>query len=98
MEIRKATLRKVYFSLSGLCVLAVAAMGIEAPAVPNNLKVPDGQMVLLKALGQGVQQRVDTEGGIAPRDGCDAQHSGAEARVDYKAAYYFYAQTPARGE
>ena len=43
-------------------------------------------------------QRVNTEGGIAPRDGCDAQHSGAEARVDYKAAYYFYAQTSARGE
>jgi hypothetical protein len=47
MEIRKATLRKVYFSLSGLCVLAVAAMGIEEPAVPNNLKVPDRFYLLL---------------------------------------------------
>jgi Protein of unknown function (DUF3455) len=186
MEIRKALLRRVFLSLSGLGVLAPAAMGIQPPAVPNNLKVPNGQMVLLKALGQGVQiyacsakagdstqlewvfkapeadlmgdegkrvgrhyagptweandgskvvgevlqradaprpgavpwlllkaksnqgdgtfkgvayiQRVDTEGGAAPRDGCDAQHSGTEVRVDYKATYYFYAQISARGE
>ncbi len=186
MEIRKATLRKVYFSLSGLSVLALAAMGIQPPVVPNNLRVPNGQMVLLKAVGQGVQiyacsakagdpaqfewvfrapeadlmgdkgerigrhyggptweandgskvvgevqqradaprpgavpwlllktksnqgdgtfkgvtyiQRVDTEGGAAPRDGCDAQHGGAEARVDYKAIYYFYAQKSTRSE
>jgi Protein of unknown function (DUF3455) len=43
-------------------------------------------------------QRVDTEGGTAPTDGCDAQHSGAEVRVDYKAAYYFYAPMLARSE
>jgi Protein of unknown function (DUF3455) len=55
MEIRKATLKKVYFSLSGLCVLGLAAIGIQPPPVPNNLKVPDGQTVLLKAVGQGVQ-------------------------------------------
>jgi Protein of unknown function (DUF3455) len=186
MEIRKATLRKVYFSVSGLSVLALAAMGIQPPAVPNNLKVRDGQTVLLKAVGQGVQiyacsakagdatqfewafkapeadlmsdkgerigrhyagptweandgskvvgevlqraeaprpgavpwlllkaksnqgdgtfknvtyiQRVKTEGGAAPRGGCDAQHNGAEARVAYEATYYFYAQTSARGQ
>jgi hypothetical protein len=161
-------------------------MGIQPPAVPDNLKVPNGQMVLLKALGQGAQiyacvakaggptqfawvfktpeadlmgdegkrigrhyagptweandgskvvgevqqradaprpgavpwlllkaksnqgdgtfkrvtyiQRVNTEGGTAPRYGCDTQHSDAEVRVDYKATYYFYAQISARGE
>ena len=43
-------------------------------------------------------QRVNTEGGTAPQDGCDAQHNGAEVRVNYKATYYFYARTPAGGE
>jgi hypothetical protein len=185
MEIRKTVLRRVYFSLSGLSVLALAAMCIQPPAVPNNLKVPDGQRVLLKAVGKGVQiyacgaaagnptqfewifkapaadltgdkgerigrhyagptweandgskvvgevrkradaprlgaipwlllkaesnqgdgtfkdityiQRVDTEGGAAPSEGCD-DHNGAEVRVDYKATYYFYVPTSARGE
>ena len=36
-------------------------------------------------------QRVDTEGGVAPAAGCDQAHVNAEARVDYKANYYFYA-------
>jgi hypothetical protein len=30
-------------------------MGVPPPVVPNNLRVPNGQMVLLKAIGQGVQ-------------------------------------------
>jgi hypothetical protein len=152
---------------------------ISPPQVPNNIKVPDGQTVLLKALGKGVQiyhcmatvadpgkfawsltapkadltnedgekiakhyagptweandgskvvgelppntapaprpgailwlllkakanegtgtfakvtyiQRVDTEGGVAPDAGCDQAHVDTEARVDYKANYYFY--------
>ena len=36
-------------------------------------------------------QRVDTEGGVAPAAGCDQAHVDTEARVDYKANYYFYA-------
>ena len=35
-------------------------------------------------------QRVDTEGGIAPTAGCGQDHVGTEARVDYRANYYFY--------
>jgi hypothetical protein len=35
-------------------------------------------------------QRVDTEGGVAPAAGCDQAHANTEARVDYKANYYFY--------
>jgi hypothetical protein len=35
-------------------------------------------------------QRVDTHGGNAPTDGCDAAHANAEARVPYTATYYFY--------
>jgi len=186
MEIRKTTLRQVFSGWLGLSALAFAAGDIQRPAVPDNLKVPDGHRVLLKAVGQGVQiytcgakagdrnqfewvlkapeadlvgdkgekigrhyagptreaydgskvvgevqqradvprpgdvpwlllkaksnqgegtfksvtyiQRVNTEGGTAPRDGRNAQHIGAEARVDYKAAYYFYARTSARSE
>src|SRR6266404_529302 len=36
-------------------------------------------------------RRVDTEGGVAPAAGCDQAHVNAEARVDYRANYYFYA-------
>ena len=36
-------------------------------------------------------QRVDTVGGAAPPDGCDAAHAGKEAAIDYHADYYFYA-------
>jgi hypothetical protein len=35
-------------------------------------------------------QRVNTNGGAAPRDGCDADHAGDEARQNYTADYYFY--------
>lgn len=35
-------------------------------------------------------QRVDTEGGVAPAAGCDQAHTNTEARVDYRANYYFY--------
>jgi hypothetical protein len=41
-------------------------------------------------------QRVNTEGGSAPKEGCDARHGGAEVRVNYKATYYFYAPTSVR--
>jgi hypothetical protein len=35
-------------------------------------------------------RRADTKGGIAPASGCDAAHSGAQARVRYYAAYQFF--------
>lgn len=35
-------------------------------------------------------QRVDTVGGKAPAASCEAKQAGTEARVPYKAAYYFY--------
>jgi hypothetical protein len=36
-------------------------------------------------------QRINTEGGVAPAQGCDAAHAGAVARVAYRADYRFYA-------
>lgn len=35
-------------------------------------------------------QRLQTSGGNAPSEGCDAAHAGAVARVPYRAAYRFY--------
>jgi len=40
-------------------------------------------------------QRLETAGGKAPVAGCDADHLGTTARVDYAATYFFYA---ARGK
>jgi hypothetical protein len=35
-------------------------------------------------------RRADTKGGAAPASGCDAAHSGAQARVRYYALYQFF--------
>jgi hypothetical protein len=46
--------------------------------------------------GEGVLSHVDavrrteTDGGLAPSTGCDAQHAGVEVRVPYSAAYSFF--------
>jgi len=36
-------------------------------------------------------QRVNTIGGVAPSVGCDKEHAGAQAAIEYEADYYFYA-------
>lgn len=36
-------------------------------------------------------QRINTEGGVAPADGCDARRAGSQLRVPYRAHYLFYA-------
>jgi hypothetical protein len=38
-------------------------------------------------------QRLDTAGGVAPTEGCDAAHAGAEVRVPYVATYAFFYPT-----
>jgi hypothetical protein len=35
-------------------------------------------------------QRLDTVGGVAPTEGCDEAHAGAEVRSPYEATYAFY--------
>jgi hypothetical protein len=40
-------------------------------------------------------QRLDTKGGVAPVEGCDQNHAGAEARQPYEATYaLYYPSTP----
>jgi hypothetical protein len=36
-------------------------------------------------------QRLHTQGGKAPAEGCDVAHATEEARIPYQADYYFYA-------
>jgi hypothetical protein len=38
-------------------------------------------------------QRLDTVGGVAPSEGCDAAHAGAEVSAPYEATYAFYYPT-----
>jgi uncharacterized protein DUF3455 len=42
-------------------------------------------------------QRLETSGGVAPKDGCDAAHIGVKALIPYKTNYYFY-RAAAEGE
>ena len=35
-------------------------------------------------------RRTETQGGLAPSTGCDAEHAGAETRVPYSATYSFF--------
>jgi len=37
-------------------------------------------------------RRIDTKGGVAPSDGCDAAHEREVARMRYSATYQFFAQ------
>ena len=39
-------------------------------------------------------QRVATQGGAAPTEGCDSSHPGAEMSIEYSADYYFYIPHP----
>jgi hypothetical protein len=38
----------------------------------------------------GYIARIQTEGGLAPANGCDATHTGAERRVPYSTLYVFF--------
>ncbi len=40
----------------------------------------------------GYIRRVDTVGGLAPRDRCDAAHAGQVARMRYSAVYEFFGE------
>ena len=59
-----------------------------------------GSRALVGRAGSGVFsrtqsiQRLKTVGGNAPADGCNQAQAGKQARVDYKATYYFYKAAP----
>jgi len=74
----------------------VGAVKAKDPG-PDPSAIPWLLLEKKEAVGQGALarvtfvQRVHTVGGKAPAAGCDASSTGKEARVDYKADYYFYA-------
>jgi len=68
--------------------------GPDASAIPWLLlsaKSTSGKGVFSQALSI---QRLFTVGGKAPAEGCDQAQSGKEARIAYKARYFFFAAKP----
>jgi hypothetical protein len=68
----------------------LAAFTVDPTAIPWLLlqaasHTGDGRMSEVSDV-----QRLDTVGGIAPATGCDVDHVGDTARVDYTATYFFY--------
>jgi len=67
----------------------------KAPS-PHAGSIPILLLKATKSDGSGVLtgvnyiQRLDTDGGSAPADTCDAGHAAAESRVPYTAQYLFY--------
>ena len=62
----------------------------EAGAIPWLLVTATANEGAGVMAGVKTIQRVDTHGGKAPAEGCDAAHAGAEVRVPYTAVYYFH--------
>ena len=65
--------------------------GGAIPWLLLNAKSTSGPGIFTKT--QSIQ-RLETSGGKAPASGCDQAQAGKEARVPYKATYYFYGPKP----
>ncbi len=69
-----------------------------ASVTPNPESIPWLLLTATGHTGDGVMknvssiQRLQTKGGKAPVNGCEASHKGQQARVSYTADYYFYAR------
>lgn len=61
---------------------AVPWLLLESPAASNNAA---GRLGEVRSV-----QRINTSGGVAPREGCTAQGVGSRVRVPYTADYLFY--------
>lgn len=74
----------------------VVGTKIASAASPTSGNIPWLLLQAKSTSGMGVftkvtyVQRLDTQGGVAPADGCDAGHLGAESPVSYEANYVFY--------
>jgi hypothetical protein len=81
---------------------SVKGAKLAAADAPKDSAVP---WLLLSATPSGAGafekithvQRLDTDGGKAPSDGCDAKHLGAKVLVPYRSNYFFY-RSAAEGE
>ena len=84
-------------STDGSTVVGMLSAKVASPT-PGN--IPWLLLTAKSNTGMGVLtkvtfiQRLDTKGGVAPADGCDATHVGMESQINYEASYYFYAPGP----
>lgn len=75
---------------------SVVAEVVERAPSPDPSAIPWLLLRTTKAEGPGsfagvaYIQRLDTTGGIAPTEGCDADHTGTVARVPYTATYALF--------
>jgi hypothetical protein len=91
----RATLRAANsFESSDDRSIATSVVRSTAPAGADNL--PWALLAARSPSGAGLfsgvtsVQRVNTTGGVAPREGCGESSVGTQARVDFTADYYFY--------
>ncbi len=76
----------------------VVGKAVANVASPDSSSIPWLLVTALQHEGAGKMsdvvtiQRLNTKGGKAPADGCDAARAGAESRVPYEADYYFYGE------
>jgi hypothetical protein len=75
---------------------AVIGEVVERADAPENGAIPWLLLAAKDHEGNGLfsttthVQRLNTEGGVAPAEGCDADHEGDEARIPYEATYAFF--------
>jgi hypothetical protein len=75
--------------VTGKAAASVASPDAESiPWLLVKVTSHDGNGILSRAT---TIQRLNTKGGKAPADGCDADHVNQEVRVNYSADYLFYA-------
>lgn len=65
---------------------AAAPVAGAIPWLLLRVRSREGDSVLTRT---GWIRRIDTQGGVAPREGCDAARAGAVARMRYHAVYEF---------
>jgi hypothetical protein len=81
---------------------AVVGAALERADAPEGGAIPWLLLEAKEHTGSGAFstithiQRLDTVGGVAPSEGCDEAHAGAEVRAPYQATYaFFYPAVPA---
>jgi hypothetical protein len=78
----------------GSKIVATVMQKVAAPQpaddIPWLLLAVTAQSGAGELAGVRYVQRLDTAGGNAPADGCDAAYAGQQARVTYSADYYFW--------
>jgi hypothetical protein len=83
----------------GLDGSAVVGAGLERADAPDAGSIPWLLLQATEHSGIGAfstityVQRLDTSGGVAPAEGCDADHEGDLVRQPYEATYAFYYPT-----